>query len=100
MSSATSSSPLLAGIDLEREYRTGPEIVRVLRGASVEIHAGEVVALVGASGVGKSTLLHLLGALDRPTAGRVVFQPGGGLREQSIELLVRDILPRLREPRQ
>src|SRR5881296_4429509 len=74
MSSATSSSPLLAGLDLEREYRTGPEIVRVLRGASVEIHAGEVVALVGASGVGKSTLLHLLGALDRPTAGRVLFE--------------------------
>src|SRR5437899_6978542 len=74
MSSATSSSPLLAGLDLEREYRTGPEIVRVLRGAAVEIRAGEVVALVGASGVGKSTLLHLLGALDRPTAGRVVFQ--------------------------
>src|SRR5438034_11540466 len=74
MSSATSSSPLPAGLDLEREYRTGPEIVRVLRGASVEIHAGEVVALVGASGVGKSTLLHLLGALDRPSAGRVLFQ--------------------------
>src|SRR5262245_43584864 len=65
--------PLLAGIDLEREYRTGPEMVRVLRGASVEIHTAEVVALVGASGVGKSTLLHLLGALDRPTAGRVLF---------------------------
>src|SRR6266478_7922990 len=74
MSSATSSPPpLLAGIDVEREYRTGPEVVRVLRGASVEIHAGEVVALVGASGVGKSTLLHLLGALDRPSAGRVLF---------------------------
>src|SRR5207248_785600 len=54
MSSATSSPPpLLAGIDVEREYRTGPEVVRVLRGASVEIHAGEVVALVGASGVGQ-----------------------------------------------
>ncbi|PYO52228.1 MAG: lipoprotein-releasing system ATP-binding protein LolD [Candidatus Rokuibacteriota bacterium] len=75
MSSATSSPPpLLAGIDVEREYRTGPEVVRVLRGASVEIRAGEVVALVGASGVGKSTLLHLLGALDRPSAGRVLFQ--------------------------
>jgi lipoprotein-releasing system ATP-binding protein len=68
------TEPLLAGIDLEREYRTGPEVVRVLRGASVEIRAGEVVALVGASGVGKSTLLHLLGALDRPTAGRVLFR--------------------------
>src|SRR5687767_15671185 len=68
------SEPLLVGIDLEREYRTGPEVVRVLRGASVEIRAGEVVALVGASGVGKSTLLHLLGALDRPSAGRVLFR--------------------------
>src|SRR5438552_3258636 len=65
---------LLAGVELEREYRTGPELVRVLRGASVEIRAAELVALVGASGVGKSTLLHLLGALDRPTGGRVLFQ--------------------------
>jgi lipoprotein-releasing system ATP-binding protein len=70
----TVAEALLVGEDLEREYRTGPEIVRVLRGASVEIGVGEVVALVGASGVGKSTLLHLLGALDRPSAGRVLFQ--------------------------
>jgi lipoprotein-releasing system ATP-binding protein len=69
-----SDAPLLAGIDLEREYRTGPEVVRVLRGASVEVRAGEVVALVGASGVGKSTLLHLLGALDRPSGGHVLYQ--------------------------
>jgi lipoprotein-releasing system ATP-binding protein len=64
---------LLIGDGLEKEYRSGPEVVRVLRGASVEIRPAEVVALVGASGVGKSTLLHLLGALDRPSGGRVLF---------------------------
>jgi lipoprotein-releasing system ATP-binding protein len=65
---------LLVADELEKEYRTGPELVRVLRGASLRIEAGEVVALVGASGVGKSTLLYVLGALDRPTAGRVLFR--------------------------
>ncbi len=67
------NEPLLAALDLEREYRMGPEVVRVLRGVTLEVAAGEMVAVVGASGVGKSTLLHLLGALDRPTAGRVTF---------------------------
>src|SRR5258705_8342713 len=64
---------LLVAEDLEREYRTGPETVRVLRGASITVGHSEMVALVGASGVGKSTLLHVLGALDRPSAGRVLF---------------------------
>ena len=67
-------SPLLVAEDLEKEYRSGPEVVRVLRGASLVVRPGEMVALVGASGVGKSTLLHLLGALDRPTAGRVFWE--------------------------
>jgi lipoprotein-releasing system ATP-binding protein len=67
------SEHLLEATDLEREYRIGPEIVRVLRGVTLAVEPGESVAVVGASGVGKSTLLHLLGTLDRPTGGRVVF---------------------------
>jgi lipoprotein-releasing system ATP-binding protein len=67
------SEVLVAARELEREYRVGPETVRVLRGVSLEVHEGESVALIGASGVGKSTLLHLLGGLDRPTAGQVLF---------------------------
>jgi lipoprotein-releasing system ATP-binding protein len=47
--------------------------LRILRGVDLQVEAGEVVAIVGASGVGKSTLLHLLGALDRPTDGEVLI---------------------------
>ena len=67
------SEPLVVAEELEREYRMGPEPVRVLRGVSLTVNAGESVAIIGASGVGKSTLLHLLGTLDRPTGGRVIF---------------------------
>ena len=65
--------PLLVAEELEKEYRTGPEVVRVLRGVNLSLRAGEVVALVGASGIGKTTLLYILGTLDRPTGGRVLF---------------------------
>jgi len=59
---------------VEKEYRTGAGTLGVLRGVSLTVHEAELVAVVGASGVGKSTLLHVLGALDRPTAGRVLFR--------------------------
>jgi lipoprotein-releasing system ATP-binding protein len=66
-------APLLAAEELEKEYRTGPEVVKVLRGVSISLRPAEVVALIGASGIGKTTLLYILGALDRPTGGRVLF---------------------------
>jgi lipoprotein-releasing system ATP-binding protein len=65
---------LVVAEGVEKVYRAGTELLRVLKGVDLTIRQGELVALVGASGVGKSTLLHVLGALDRPTAGRVLFR--------------------------
>jgi len=58
-------------LGLAKEYRSGSEFLTVLKDVTLTVRAGEMVAVVGASGVGKSTLLHLLGALDRPTGGYV-----------------------------
>jgi len=55
-------------------YRSGPGRVEVLRDLDLALNMGEMVAVVGESGVGKSTLLHLLGALDRPDAGEYLFR--------------------------
>ena len=54
-----------------RVYRQGDSELHVLRGIDLDIAPGERVAILGASGVGKSTLLHLLGGLDKPTEGTV-----------------------------
>jgi lipoprotein-releasing system ATP-binding protein len=66
-------TPLVQAVQLEKRYVDGPAIVQVLAGLDLEVEAGERIAIVGESGVGKSTLLHLLGALDQPTGGRVLF---------------------------
>ncbi len=63
--------PILITRQLCKSYPTMNGSLEVLRGIDLTVHAGEIIAIVGQSGVGKSTLLHVLGALDRPTSGAV-----------------------------
>lgn len=60
---------LLELTDIRRSYPSGDGSVEVLKGISLQINAGEMVAIVGASGSGKSTLMNILGCLDKPTSG-------------------------------
>ncbi|MDQ1315125.1 MAG: Macrolide transporter ATP-binding protein [Pseudomonadota bacterium] len=66
---AQPGKPLIEVADLEKDYPTGAGVFQALRGVSLGIAAGEFVAIMGASGSGKSTFMNLLGCLDRPTRG-------------------------------
>ena len=60
-------------VDLHKSYYDGEAELPVLQGINLEIYMSELLAIVGASGVGKSTLLHLIGTLDRPTTGSILY---------------------------
>ena len=79
--------------DVAKTYREGPREVHAVRGVSLRVEPGEMVVLLGPSGSGKSTLLHLLGGLDRPTAGHVLFEG------RDLSTLSDDVLARLRRDR-
>ncbi len=78
------NAPILVAENLTKIFRSGEEEIVVFEDLNFEVHAGELVALVGASGAGKTTLLHLLAALDTPTRGEVYCnrQKLSGFREE------------------
>ena len=66
--------PLLQGLDLCKGFSNGGVRIEILQGLDIALHPGETLAVVGASGIGKSTLLHILGVLDRPDSGILNIQ--------------------------
>jgi len=67
------SDPLIRLDSVSKSYKRGEAKIEVLKNISLEVYEGEAVCILGASGVGKSTLLHIMGTLDRPTSGKVFY---------------------------
>ena len=65
---------LIRIVDLHKSFYDGEMELKILKGVTLDIHTSEVLAIMGASGVGKSTLLHILGTLDRPTSGNIFYE--------------------------
>ena len=77
------NKPVLQAREVTKIYGTGDQVIPVLRGINFTIEQGQRIAIVGASGTGKSTLLHVLGGLDSPSSGEVLLndQPYSRLGE-------------------
>jgi lipoprotein-releasing system ATP-binding protein len=74
MASDAQSAPVLVRVrEMTKEFHQGSRSLRVLEGIDLDLHRGEMVAIIGVSGAGKSTLLHCLGTLDLPTDGEIFF---------------------------
>ena len=80
---------VLQGIKIHKSFPSGEGELKVLKGLDILVSSGEIIAVVGESGVGKSTLLHILGGLEKPTRGRVIVGSIGldGLGEEEVARL-------------
>lgn len=72
--SVQETKTILEGTGIHRQFQTVEGLLKVLKGIDIRVTRGEMVAITGVSGVGKSTLLHILGGLDRPTVGQVSLE--------------------------
>lgn len=86
MNETTANNVLLHLEQVGRTFTMGEVSVEVLRGVSLDIRRGEFLAIVGPSGSGKTTILNLIGGLDQPTAGTVVYKDRDLTAAQSAEL--------------
>lgn len=77
---------MLVAEKIEKTFPQGASELHILKGLDFQIKEGEAVSIVGASGAGKSTFLHILGTLDRPTSGRVLFEGEDLLQKADEEL--------------
>lgn len=80
------SEIMLKAQDITKRFSMGTSYLDVLTGVSLEISAGEIVAIVGESGAGKSTLLHILGMIDRPTTGTLSMNGDNLSMKTEVEL--------------
>ncbi|MFZ0612300.1 MAG: ABC transporter ATP-binding protein [Desulfobacterales bacterium] len=83
---AAPGDALIALRELSKSYNGSGARIEVLSGVDFDVAAGETMAVVGASGIGKSTLLHILGTLDRPDSGRLLFKGRDVLRYDAAAL--------------
>ena len=82
----SAESAAFQAIGIEKYYEDVGTRINVLKGVDLHLPPGEMVAIVGASGTGKTTLLHILGTLDRPTAGKLLYGGVEVLNKNDIEL--------------
>ena len=83
------TTPLISAKAIQKTYTTGQHNVRVLRGAGMSASEGEFISVIGQSGSGKSTMLHVLGLLDSPDVGEVLYD---GKRIDNLTETARDLL--------